>query len=153
MTTAITGNDALDALFLRCLIDRIRAEDSFSASGSTSDNEVLGDFVVTREQRRAIPIIGDPDPDTIDRIGYFYQAAGLAVERRTGLVASPMMTIHHEGFGRVVLLTGCLVLYARSLRDVHRFGFDSSTALASAGGAVVAKAIAMIEAHPDLARA
>lgn len=153
MSTSIAGDETLDTLFLRCLVDRIRAEDSFAAWEGKPDSELLAGFLLTREQRRAIPIIDDPDPDTVDRIGYLYQAAGLAVERRTGLMASPMMTIHHEGFGRVVLLAGRLVLYARSLRDVHRFGFESVEKLAAEGGRIVAEAVAMIEAHPDLANA
>ena len=82
----------------------------------------------------------------------FYQAVGLAVERASGVIASPMMKMSHEGFGRVVLTAGCLVVLAKSLRDVHRFGFESLAKLAEEGSQATAAAVAMIDAHPDLAR-
>jgi probable nitrogen fixation protein len=151
LPTIDTTDGAFDALFLRSLIDRVRAEDSFAAWEGKPDEDVLADYIVTRQQRREIPIIDDPDPDTVDRVGYFYQAVGLAVERHCGVVTSPMMTVHHEGFGRVVLIAGHLVAFARTLRDIHRFGFDSISALAAAGGKVVAEAEARISAHPDVA--
>ncbi|WP_352684750.1 DUF269 domain-containing protein [Mesorhizobium sp. M0184] len=31
----------------------------------------LADFIVTRKQRRAIPLIGDPDPDLLWRLDMF----------------------------------------------------------------------------------
>ena len=145
--------DPLATPFLQSLVARIRAEDAFGAWDRKSDSDLLADYIVTKEQRRTIPIIGDPDPDTLDRVDKFYQAIGLAVERVTGVIASPMMKMSHEGFGRVVLISGRLVVLVRSLRDVHRFGFNDLDALAKEGMKAVDQAVAMIEAHPDLARA
>ena len=51
--------------------------------------------------------------------------SGFAIERATGVMVSPMMKMHHEGFGRMVLTAGRLVVVNKQLRDVHRFGFDS----------------------------
>jgi len=146
-------DDPLVTPFLQCLIARIRAEDSFGAWDRKSDRSLLDDYIVTREDRRGIPIIGDPDPDLLTRLEQFYQAIGLAVERQTGLVATPMFKISPEGFGRVVLFTGRLVVYIRSLRDVHRFGFETLKALADEGTKAVTQAVVMIVAHPELARA
>ena len=145
--------DPMASPFLQSLAARIRADDTFGAWDRKSDRDLLNDYIVTKEQRRAIPIIGDPDPDTLDRVEKFYQAIGLAIERVTGVMASPMMKMSHEGFGRVVLIAGVLVVHARSLRDVHRFGFNDLGALAKDGMKAVDQAVAMIEAHPDLARA
>ena len=47
------------------------------------------------------------------------------------------MKVSHEGFGRVVLIAGRLVVFAKSLRDVHRFGFESLEKLAAEGAKVV----------------
>ena len=55
-------------------------------------------------------------------------------------MASPMMSMHHEGFGRVILTAGRLVALSKQLRDVHRFGFDSLSALAAEGEKQVAAA-------------
>lgn len=145
--------DPMDTPFLKSLAARIRAEDAFGAWDRKTDRDLLADYIITKEQRRTIPIIGDPDPDTLDRVEKFYQAIGLAVERVTGVMASPMMKMSHEGFGRVVLIAGVLVVHARTLRDVHRFGFNDLGALAKEGMKAVDQAVAMIEAHPELARA
>ena len=145
--------DPMATPFLQSLAARIRAEDAFGAWDRKTDRDLLDDYIVTKEQRRAIPIIGDPDPDTLDRVEKFYQGIALAIERVTGVMASPMMKMSHEGFGRVVLIAGVLVVHSRSLRDVHRFGFNDLEALAKEGMKVVEQAVAMIEAHPQLARA
>ena len=146
-----TVADPLTTPFLQCLIGRIRADDAFGAWERKSDTALLKDYIVTKAERKLIPIIGDPDPDTLSRVEHFYQAVGLAVERATGIMATPMMKMSHEGFGRIVLIAGKLVVFSRTLRDVHRFGFEDLDALASEGTKFAAQAVAMIEAHPDLA--
>ncbi|RAZ71735.1 NifX-associated nitrogen fixation protein [Mesorhizobium atlanticum] len=143
---------ALATPFVKCLVRLIRAQDSFGAWEGKSDAELLGDFILTKEKRRAIPIIGDPDPDVLWRLNMFYTAVGLAIEERSGLIASPMMEISHEGFGRVLLTTGRLVLLSKTLRDVHRFGFETFWKLTAAGSKLAGDAIAVIDAHPEVAR-
>jgi probable nitrogen fixation protein len=144
--------DPMTSPFLQCLVGRIRAEDSYGAWDRKTDTALLKDYIVTKAERRQIPIIGDPDPDTMSRVETFYQAIGLTVERVAGVIATPMMKMSHEGFGRVVLLAGKLVVYSRTLRDIHRFGFEDLSALAAEGMKAVGQAVAMIEAHPELAR-
>ncbi|WP_075215100.1 NifX-associated nitrogen fixation protein [Mongoliimonas terrestris] len=143
---------ALSQPFTATLLRLLRAQDTHGVWESKPDAEILKDFVVTKEQRRAMPIIGDPDPDVLWRIEMFYTAVGLTVEAETGVMAGPMMKMSHEGFGRLVLIAGKLIALSRHLRDVHRFGFDDLTALAAEGAKYVAKARAEIEAHPEVAR-
>ncbi|SJM34296.1 NifX-associated nitrogen fixation protein [Mesorhizobium delmotii] len=139
--------------FLKCLVRLIRAQDSYGAWEGKADTELLAAFIITKEQRRAIPIIGDPDPDVLWRLDMFYTAVGLAIEERCGLMASPMMELSHEGFGRVLFTAGRLVALSKSLRDVHRFGFETFRKLAEAGTKLVGDAIAAIETYPEVARA
>ena len=147
-----TLEDPMTSPYLQCLVGRIRAEDQFGAWDRKSDMDLLKDYLMTKAERRLIPIIGDPDPDTLDRVEKFYQAVGLTVERLSGVIAMPMMKMSHEGFGRVVLLAGKLVVYAKTLRDVHRFGFEDLHALAAEGMKAANQAVEMIDAHPELAR-
>lgn len=139
--------------FLKVLIGLIRAEDSYGAWERKTDLELLSEFVVTKEQRRALPIVGDPDPDVMHRVEQYYRAVGLRVEQRTGLMASPTINLHHEGFGRLFITVGKLVALAKTLRDVHRFGFDTLKALSDEGEKAVDKALANIEEFPEVARA
>ncbi len=48
-------------------------------------------------------------------------------------MVSPMLKMSHEGFGRMVLIGGRLIVVNKQLRDVHRFGFDSLGKLAQEG--------------------
>jgi len=141
----------LVAPFVRTLVRVVRAEDTFGVWERKSDAEILADFIVTKEQRRQIPIIGDPDPDVMGRVEKFYVAVGLEIERATGRMASPMMKMSHEGFGRVILSVGRLVVISKSLRDVHRFGFESFDKLAEAGEKLVDDAKKWIDAYPAVA--
>ncbi len=150
---AVNEPDALASPFMKSLIGLIRAEDSYGAWEKHSDARLLADWIVTKEERRQIPIIGDPDPDTLDRVEKFYRAVGLTVEKERGLIASPMMKMSHEGFGRIVLIAGKLVVFSKTLRDVHRFGFESLDALAAEGMKAVGVATTAIDAYPEVARA
>lgn len=142
---------ALATPFLQTLVRLIRAQDTYGTWDKKTDAAILKDYVVTREQRRAIPIMGDPDPDTLWRVEQFYAAVGLAIEQETGLVASPMMKMHHEGFGRVVLTAGKLVVLSKHLRDVHRYGHESLTTLAAEGAKQVEAGVATIRRFPEVA--
>ncbi len=103
---AIPADALADSVFLKELIKQWRAQDTHGAWDKKSDLELIAPYIVTKEQRREIPIMGDPDPETLWRLELFYNAIGLAVERATGIMVSPMMKMHHEGFGRMVLHRG-----------------------------------------------
>lgn len=141
----------IDGTFLKTLVLLFRAEDSYGAWEGKSDDQLLAPFILDKEARAAIPIIGDPDPDTLWRLELFYKAVGITVEKLTGVMASVMMKMSHEGFGRIVLLSGRLVVVSKTLRDVHRFGFPSQEKLAADGGKLVREAVALIEKHRDVA--
>ncbi len=146
------GGDMVQSDFLSQLAAVIRAEDSYGQWDGKSDAELMDEFIVTREERREIPIIGDPDPDVMWRIGKFYDAVGLMIEKKTGCMASQMQKMSHEGFGRIVLIAGKLVVVSKHLRDVHRFGFDTWAALAEAGEKLVESAAEIIDTYPDAAK-
>jgi probable nitrogen fixation protein len=145
------GDALLEHGFARELVKQWRAQDAHGAWDRTSDEELLAPYIITKEQRRTMPIIGDPDPETLWRLELFYNAVGMAIERETGVVASPMMKMHHEGFGRMVLIAGRLVVVNKHLRDVHRFGFESIELLAAEGEKLVNAGVEMIRKFPDVA--
>ncbi|KAA0680942.1 NifX-associated nitrogen fixation protein [Roseomonas genomospecies 6] len=149
--TAVASGSDLTEVFLKTLVMLFRAEDSYGAWEGKSDETILAPFILDKEARAAIPIMGDPDPDTLWRLELFYKAVGITVEKQTGHIASPIMKMSHEGFGRMVLTTGRLVVVSKHLRDVHRFGFPSLEKLAADGAKVVEEAVALIRKYPDVA--
>jgi probable nitrogen fixation protein len=141
-----------ESVFLKELIKQWRAQDAHGAWDKKSDLELIAEYIVTKEQRREMPIIGDPDPEILWRIELFYNAVGLAIERATGIMVSPIMKMHHEGFGRLVLTAGRLVVLNKHMRDVHRFGFESLEKLVAEGEKVVSAGVEMIEKFPEVAK-
>ena len=149
---AETAADPMQSVFVKELIKQWRAQDAHGAWEGKSDADLLAPYIITKEQRRELPIMGDPDPETLWRLELFYNAVGLAIERATGVMVSPMMKIHHEGFGRMVLIAGRLIVVNKQLRDVHRFGFDSLEKLAAEGEKLVAAGMDMIDKFPEVAK-
>ncbi len=147
---ATTAAPVIDG-FAAQLVQQIRAEDTHGSWDRKTDAELLDPFIVDKERRRAMPIIGDPDPDTLWRLGIFYGALCLAIERQCGIMVTPMMKMSHEGFGRMVLIAGRLVVVNKSLRDVHRFGFDSAEKLNTEADKFLASAAEIIAKYPEVA--
>ena len=138
--------------FLNELVKQWRAQDTHGSWEKKSDQELLEPYIMTREKRLHIPIMNDPDPRTLWRIELFYNAVGLTIERVTGVMVSPLMKLHHEGFGRLAMTAGRLIVFSKHLRDVHRFGFESIEKMESEGEKIVAEGIDWIEKYPYLAR-
>jgi probable nitrogen fixation protein len=149
MADPVNGT-AVESAFVKELIKQWRAQDTHGTWEGKNDLELIAPYIVTKEQRRAMPIIDDPDPEILWRLELFYNAVGLAIERETGVVAAPMMKMHHEGFGRMVLIAGRLVVLNKHLRDVHRFGFESIEKLADEGEAMVSAGVEMVRKYPEV---
>ncbi|MDA9424374.1 NifX-associated nitrogen fixation protein [Bradyrhizobium sp. CCBAU 53380] len=141
----------VDAPFLIELVKIWRSQNTNGAWERKSDLDLLEPYILSKEKRRALPIIGDPDPNTLWRLELFFNAVALSVERETGLMIQPILKLHHEGFGRIVLIAGRLVAVNRQLRDVHRFGFDNFVKLAQEGDKYVREGIDLIRKFPDVA--
>jgi probable nitrogen fixation protein len=146
-----TTSDAWESDFVKELIKQWRAQDTHGAWEGKDNTALLAPYLISKEQRREMPIIGDPDPETIWRLELFYNAVGLAIERQTKIMVSPMMKMHHEGFGKMILTAGRLVVVNKQLRDVHRFGFEDIDKLAAEGEKLVNAAVEMIKKFPDVA--
>lgn len=151
MSEVMEKFDLKSSPFLVELINQWRAQDSYGAWEGKSDEELLEPYVIDKEKRKEIPIIGDPDPETLWRLELFYNAVGLAIERQTKVMVTPMMKMSHEGFGRMVLLAGRLVAVNKQLRDVHRFGFLSLEKLAEEGDKYVNGGVEMVKKYPEVA--
>jgi probable nitrogen fixation protein len=148
----IESNPAADAPFVKELIKIWRAQDAHGTWEKKADLDLLEPYIINKEARRALPIMGDPDPDTIWRLELFFNAIALSIERATGVMISPMLKMSHEGFGRMVLIGGRLIVVNKQLRDVHRFGFDNLDKLAEEGDKFVKAGVEMISKFPDVAK-
>jgi probable nitrogen fixation protein len=107
------------------MVRQMRALDSSGTRDTWTVAQILDPFILTKEQKRKIPVVGDPDEIAISRLKAFYNAIAALIEQECGLMAVPTINLTYEGFGRALITVGKLVVMDKTLRDVHRFGFPT----------------------------
>ncbi|KAF7598984.1 MAG: hypothetical protein CGU28_08215 [Candidatus Dactylopiibacterium carminicum] len=142
----------LETDFMREMLRQVRAMDSYGILDGKNADELLSPFVLTREDRANIPLIGDPDAEIIARVSAFYNAIAVLIEKECGQMAVPLVHLSHEGFGRVLVTVGKLVVLDRPLRDVHRFGFESFSKMKTEADKQLALATELVGRYPEVAR-
>lgn len=135
------------------MIKQLRALDTYDSYESWSEEKIIDPLVMTKERKREIPIVGDPDEITLARVKAYYNSIASLIEKKAGMMAVPVINITHEGFGRAFVIVGKLIVVDKTLRDVHRFGFPSLEDLSSKTEAVIEKAVALIEQFKEVAEA
>ena len=151
MNQAAATDPLLSTDFIQEMVKQMRAIDSYGTYDGWPADRILAPYVVTKEQRRSIPVIGDPDEIMLARIKAFYNAISSLIEKECGLMAVPSINITHEGFGRALITVGKLVVMDRTLRDVHRFGFESLSKMKTEADKYLAVAIEIIGKQGDVA--
>ncbi|MDP3008795.1 MAG: NifX-associated nitrogen fixation protein [Methylococcales bacterium] len=155
MTTAtlvVQENDPyLNSDIVQDLIKQLRAIDTYDTYDGWPSARVVDPIVLTKERKREIPIIGDPDGLTIARIKAYYNSLASLIEKRSGLMAAPIVHLTHEGFGRALIMVGKLVVVDKILRDVHRWGFASLEDLSEKSDKTISNAIELIEKYNNAA--
>ena len=141
----------LDTDFIKEMVRQMRAFDTHGVHGTQSPEEVLAPFILNAEARAALPIIGDPDEETMMRVRVFYNAIAVLIEKECGLMAAPFMQVSHEGFGRVLITVGKLVAVEKNLRDMHRFGFDSLSRMKTEADKLLSIALERVGSYPAVA--
>lgn len=151
MNQAVAADPLMSTDFIREMVKQMRAIDSYGTFDGWTDERTLAPYVLTKEQRRAIPVIGDPDEVLLSRIKAFYNAISSLIEKECGLMATPMINITHEGFGRVLITVGKLVVMDRTLRDVHRYGYESLSKMKDEADKLLSVALEIVGKHPEVA--
>lgn len=141
----------LETEFAKQMVRQMRAIDTYGTYDDWSVAKILEPFVLTKEKKREIPIVGDPDEITMSRVKAFYNAISGMIEKECGLMAVPMLNLSHEGFGRVLITVGKLVVLDKTLRDVHRFGFPSLSKMKDEADKLLSVALEIIGQHPKVA--
>lgn len=149
--TVAENDPILESDFIQEMVKQMRALDSYGTWEGYSAAQLLDPFVLTKERKREIPIIGDPDEETMARLKAFYNAIAMMIEKECSLMAVPFMNMSHEGFGRVLITVGKLVVVDRALRDVHRFGFPSLSKMKDEADTMLGIALELIGSHSKVA--
>ena len=150
-TATLELDPILETDFIKEMVKQMRALDSYGTYDGWPVTRILAPYVLTKEQRREIPVIGDPDEQTLSRVKAFYNGIAALIEKECGLMAVPMTNITHEGFGRALITTGKLVVMDRTVRDVHRYGYESLSKMKDEADKLLSAALQIIGAHRDVA--
>ncbi len=147
----MSEEEVLQSDFCREMVRQLRALDTYGVQAGKTAAELLAPFVLTPERKAQLPLVGEPDARTIERVHVFYNAVAVLIEKECGLMASPVIALNHEGFGRALVLVGKLVAVDKTLRDVHRFGFESLSAMKTEADKLLSVALQRIGAYPEVA--
>ena len=151
MSTAnlvVAENDPLlQSDIVQDMLKQLRAIDTFGTYDGWSDARIIDPVVLTKERKQSIPVVGDPDEITMSRVKAYYNSLSTMIEKRCGLMAVPMITLSHEGFGRAIVMVGKLVVADKVLRDVHRWGFPSLEKMVEQTESIIAKAAGLVEKY------
>jgi probable nitrogen fixation protein len=148
---APTQDPILTSDFAIEMVRQMRAVDSYGTYDSWPAEKILEPFILTKEKKREIPVVGDPDEIVMSRIKAFYNAIAALIEKECGLMAVPTINLTHEGFGRALITTGKLVVMDRTLRDAHRFGFASLSKMKDEADKLLSVALELIGEYPKVA--
>lgn len=145
------GDPILETDFIKEMVRQMRALDSYGEYDGQPTEKLLAPFVLTKERKAEIPLVGDPDETTVARMKAFYNAIAVLIEKECGLMAVPLIHLTHEGFGRGLITVGKLVVLDRTLRDVHRFGFESLSKMKTEADKYLAVALEIVGRFPEVA--
>ena len=152
MNDAVLEKDPiLDTDFIKEMARQMRALDTYGSYQGWTVEKILDPFVLIKERKAEIPLIGDPDDVSISRVKAFYNAIAVLIEKECKLLAVPLVHLTHEGFGRALITVGKLVAVDKTLRDVHRFGFGSLSKMKDEGDKILGVALERIGQHPAVA--
>ncbi|MBE0434760.1 MAG: NifX-associated nitrogen fixation protein [Methylomicrobium sp.] len=149
---AIEDNDPfMSSDFVAEMLKQLRALDTYDTYEGWSEEKIIDPLILTKERKREIPIVGDPDEITVARIKSYYNAIASLIEKKCGLMAVPFVNLTHEGFGRALVMVGKLIVVDKTLRDVHRWGFPSLETLCEQSEKQIDKALELIEQYKEAA--
>lgn len=149
--TALARDPIFETDFVKEMVRQMRALDSYGTWDGQPAEKLLEPLLLSPARRAEIPLVGDPDEETVARLRAFYNAIATLIEKECGLMAVPVISLTHEGFGRALIIVGKLVALDKTLRDVHRFGFDSLAKMKTEGDKLLAVALERIGAYPEVA--
>lgn len=137
--------------FIKEMIRQMRALDSYGTYDGLPGEKLLEPLILTRERKAQIPIVGDPDEETISCVKAYYNAIAVLIEKECGMMAVPLVHLSHEGFGRALISVGKLIVSDRTLRDVHRFGFESLSKMKTEADKLLSVALEIVGKHAEVA--
>ena len=144
-----TANLAIyDSAFMKELQRQVKALDAYGQFDGWSIDRLFEPFFRKYALDRSCTL----DRAALSRISTFYQALAVLIEGECGQMVSPVININDEGFGRVLLIVGRLVVLDKTVRDAGRFSFAGPQAMQAEAEKLMAVAVGLIGKYPEPAK-
>ena len=65
-----TSGGPSGSVFVQELVKQVRAQDTYGAWNKKGDEPLLASFILDKEKRRSMPVVGDPDAQTLARVSH-----------------------------------------------------------------------------------
>jgi len=137
--------------FIQEMVKQMRAIDTYGTYDDWTEAKIMDPFIMTKERKAEISVVGDSDEITMSRVKAFYNAISSLIEKECRLMAVPMLNLSHEGFGRAIITVGKLIVVDKTLRDMHRFGFKSLSKMKDEADKLLSVALEIIGKYPEVA--
>jgi probable nitrogen fixation protein len=149
--SVVVADPIMETDFVREMMRQMRALDSYGQYDGKPASSLLEPLLLSKARKAEIPVVGDPDETTLACIKAFYNGIAVMIEKECGLMAVSLVHLSHEGFGRVIITVGKLVVLDRTLRDAHRFGFESLSKMKDEADKYLSVALEIIGRFPAVA--
>lgn len=142
---------SFEETFLKDLAGQLRANDLYGTLDAKSDEELLSGLI--KPKRGNGSSCSPLNSAALEKVRAFYRAIAVGLERETGGFFQMVLEVSSEGFGRVVIYAGRLVVLDKTLRDAQAFGFSSLEKLLCDVRNATCKAKATFERFKEVATA
>ena len=149
--SVVVADPIMETDFVCEMMRQMRALDSYGQYDGKPASCLLEPLLLSKARKAEIPVVGDPDETTLACIKAFYNGIAVMIEKECGLMAVSLVHLSHEGFGRVIITVGKLVVLDRTLRDAHRFGFESLSKMKDEADKYLSVALEIIGRFPAVA--
>ena len=90
--TVVERDPILDTDFIKEMARQMRALDTYGTYQGWTVEKILDPYIMTKERKAEIPLVGDPDDVTISRVKAFYNAIAVMIEKECKLLAVPVVS-------------------------------------------------------------
>ncbi|MGK7919814.1 MAG: NifX-associated nitrogen fixation protein [Trichodesmium sp.] len=151
-TETTTTTDIYSAPFIKELVRAIQAQDAYGVYKSWSNELIIKPYIISKKDKRKISTEDEVNPMTLSRIKLFYNAIATSIELETNQIMQVVISINHEGFGWALVFCGRLLVVSRTLRDAHRFGFDSLEKLEAEGEKMTQAGVELVNKYKEVCK-
>lgn len=148
----MTTNNTIESSFLANLAQVIQANDLTGVYRSLSPQQkVEVVFIPNAEDKGKLAECGIIPENLKEHISCFFQAVAFSVEQQTGIMASSIIELNDEGFGRGMVYCGKLIALNKSIRGSQQFLFQNLEKLEKVGQAFIEEAVMWIHKYKEIA--